>query len=127
MVVLAMSLLVLQGCGGSDDPPQQVESASVLTAPSGPETPPETEQQNPTQFAVTVTAAADFGSGAHSVINVEPPRLVRNNLVPTVSDLSAACHGRSFYRIERFMRDNVTKFDVDQPQQVIYQYSINDA
>lgn len=80
-----------------------------------------------TQFAVVVTAAADFTSGAHSVINVNPPRVAQNKLVPTISDLSVACHGRFFYRIERFTQDNVTKFDVQQPDQVIFQYSTHDS
>lgn len=134
MAFLMMSLLVLQGCGGSDDASQESESTAVDTTPSAPETPSsetdmpssDSEGQNLTQFAVTVTAAPDFSSGAHSVIDVEPPRMARNNLVPTVSDLSAACEGRFFYRIGRFMSDSITKFDVTQPEQVIYQYSTND-
>jgi hypothetical protein len=108
MTLVAALLLLVQGCGGSEGQAQEFEP------------------QKPTQFAVTVTAAADFSSGAHSVIEVEPPRQARNNLAPTISDLSTACQGRFFYRIERFSRDNVTKFDVNQPDQVIYQYSTRD-
>ncbi len=79
-----------------------------------------------TEYAVTVTAAPDFSSGATSVINTDPPRLARNDLVPTLSDLAVACQGDAFYRIERFNADNVTKFRVDTPDQVVYQYSTQD-
>lgn len=134
MALVILSLLVLHGCGSSDDPSPEVESTSVDTTTSEPETPSSATDtpssgslgQNSTQFAVTVTAAADFSSGAHSVIDVAPPRMARNNLVPTVSDLTAACHGRFFYRIARFMSDSITKFDVVQPEQVVFQFSTND-
>lgn len=96
MALLAALLLVVQGCGGSEGQLQEVESTPVVAAPTEPETPFEVELQNPTQFAVTVTAAADFSSGAHTVIEVVPPCQARNNLVPTVSYLSAACQGRFF-------------------------------
>jgi hypothetical protein len=79
-----------------------------------------------TEYAVAVTAAPDFASGATSVINTDPPRLARNDLLPTISDLAVACHGDAFYRIERFNANNVTKFSVDAPGQVIYQYSTQD-
>lgn len=102
--------LILSGCGSADNS----IPATIVPNKGG-------------QFAVTVTAAADFTSGAHSVINVDAPRMAQNNLVPTTSDLSLACEGPFIYRIERFMRDNVTKFDVEQPEKVIYQYSANDA
>lgn len=108
MVVVATLLLVLQSCSDSEGQAQVVEP------------------QKPTQFAVTLTAAADFSSGAHSVIEVESPHQARNSLVPTISDLSAASQGRFFYRIERFSRDNVTKFDINSPDQVVYQYSSKD-
>ncbi len=78
------------------------------------------------RFAVTVTAAPDFSSGATSVIAAEPPRTARNELVPTVSDLAVACHGRYFFRIERFQADNVTKFDVDAPDRVLWQATTQD-
>jgi hypothetical protein len=79
-----------------------------------------------TEYAVTATAAPDFSSGATSMINTDPPRLARNELRPTGSDLAVACHGSAFYRIERFNADNVTRFQVDTPDQVVYQYSTQD-
>ncbi|MCP4406421.1 MAG: hypothetical protein GY807_01385, partial [Gammaproteobacteria bacterium] len=105
-----VAALILSGCDSADNS----IPATIVPNKGG-------------QFTVTVTAAADFTSGAHSVINVDAPRMAQNNLVPTTSDLSLACEGRFIYRIERFMRDNVTKFDVEQPEKVIYQYSANDA
>lgn len=105
-LVLMGALSACGGGGGSND--------TAAGTPSG------------TEYAVTVTTAPDFSSGATSLIHVDPPRLARNELVPTVSDLAVACQGDAFYRIERFNADNVTRFQVDSPEQVVYQYSTQD-
>ncbi len=82
------------------------------------------ENYVPTQFAVVATVAPDFASGAHSVIPVDEPRIAQNNLLPTLtSDITVAAYGKYFFRIERFMADNVTKFDINDPDTVIWQYS----
>ncbi len=81
------------------------------------------------QTAVVVTAAADYSSGATSVIDVNPiggPRAVQNDLAPTISDLGVATHGRFFYRIEKYMGDNITKFDIAEPSTPVWQYSTLD-
>ncbi len=82
------------------------------------------------QTAVIATVAADYSSGAHSVVSVDPaggPRTVQNNLVPTpISDITVAAHGDHFYRIERFQGDNVTKFSVAAPADPIWQFSTLD-
>jgi len=79
------------------------------------------------QTAVIATVAADYSSGAHSVVSVDPaggPRTVQNNLAPTpISDITVAAHGDHFYRIERFQADNVTKFSVATPADPIWQFS----
>jgi hypothetical protein len=78
------------------------------------------------QTAVVVTAAADYSSGAHSVVSADPvggPRTAQNNLVPTGSDLTVASYGDYFYRIERSNANNITKFAIDAPDTVIWQYS----
>ena len=83
-----------------------------------------------TQTAVVATAAADYSSGAHSTISVDPvggPRTAQNNLLPTsISDISVASYGTYFYRIERFNADNVMKFDINAPDTPIWQYSTLD-
>ncbi len=78
------------------------------------------------QKAVVATVSPDWSSGAHSIINVQPPRTAQNNLVPTISDITVAAYGKYFYRIERYMADNVTKFDVNNPTTPIWQYSTMD-
>lgn len=81
------------------------------------------------QVAVSVNTAADFSSGAHSVISVNPvggPRTVQNDLLPTISDIAVAAFGNHFYRIERFMGDNVTRFNIANPETPIWQYSTLD-
>lgn len=79
-----------------------------------------------TQTAVVATAAADYSSGAHSTISVDPvggPRTAHNNLLPTISDISVAAYETYFYRIERYQKNNVTKFDINAPADVIWQWS----
>ncbi|MBW1712375.1 MAG: hypothetical protein JRJ59_04435 [Deltaproteobacteria bacterium] len=77
--------------------------------------------------AVVATVAPDYSSGAYSLISVDPvggPRTVRNNLLPTAtSDITVAAFGRHFYRIERYMADAVSKFDMAAPETPIWQYS----
>ena len=89
----------------------------------------EPAQSQVTQSAVVATVAADWSSGAHSIISVDPvggPRTVQNDLLPTISDITVAAHGKYFYRIEKFNADNVTKFDINAPDTVIWQYSTMD-
>lgn len=107
-VFLLAAVLMLSACGGEGD---------------GAGSPPQPQVE---RFAVTVTAAPDFSSGATSVIHADPPRTARNALVPTISDLAVACHGRYFFRIERFMADNVAKFDVGAPDRVLWQTTTQD-
>ena len=116
VVVFTAALSACSGGGGGGD-----DGGGTGGADTADDSTPAT-----TQFAVTVTAAPDFASGATSVINVEAPRAAQNNLRPTISDLAVDCDGRNFYRIERFQGDNVTKFDVTAPAQVIYQFSTQD-
>lgn len=81
------------------------------------------------QMAAVVNAAPDFSSGTHSVIQVNPtggPRPFQNDLSPTVSDLSVSAYGKYFYRIERYLADRVTKFDIVNPATAVWQYSTLD-
>ncbi len=82
---------------------------------------------NHREYAVIATVAPDYSSGAHAVINAEPPRLAQTNLMPTISDLGISTYGRHFYRFERYQADNVSKFDVTAPNQVVWQFSTLDA
>jgi hypothetical protein len=82
------------------------------------------------QTAVVATVAADFSSGAHSIVSVDPvggPRTVENDLLPTISDTMVAAYENYFYRIERFQADNITKFDIAAPDTPVYQYSVLDS
>lgn len=82
------------------------------------------------QTAVVATSAADFSSGAHATIAATPKngtRAVQTNLAPTVSDVTVAAYGTAFFRIERFMADNVARFEIDAPATPVWQYSTLDA
>ena len=82
------------------------------------------ENYSPTQFAVVATISPDYASSAHSVIPVDEPRFAQNNLLPTqTGDITVAAYGQYFYRIERFLADTVTKFDINDPDTVIWQFS----
>ena len=78
-----------------------------------------------------IVATGQYPTGAHSVISVDPaggPRDVENNLLPTdTSDIVIDAYGGYFYRIERYQRDNITKFDVSAPQTPIWQFSTLDS
>jgi len=79
-----------------------------------------------TQTAVIATVAADWTSGAHSIISVDPvdgTRPVQNNLNPTGSDLTVASYGIHFFMIERFGANNITKFNINEPSTPIWQFS----
>ncbi len=82
------------------------------------------------QKAVIATISADYSTGAHSVVSVDPaggPRSVQNQLLPTgISDIALSAYGPYFYRIEKFQADNVTKFHMDAPETPIRQFSTND-
>jgi len=78
------------------------------------------------QYAAIAAAAADYSSGAHALVGVEPPREAQLNLLPTVSDIIMAADGPNFYRIERFQRNNIIKFAATSPARVIWQHSTND-
>lgn len=81
------------------------------------------------QTAVIATAAADYSSGAHSAVSVNPvggPRTISNNLAPTISDITVTAYGDYFYRIEKYFADNVTKFSIEAPATPIWQYSTLD-
>jgi hypothetical protein len=84
--------------------------------------------------AVIATAAADYSSGAHSVATVDQvkkrgvmQRKIKNNLAPTISDITVAAHGEYFYRIERFNSDNIAKFSFKNPRRPLWQFSTMDA
>ncbi|MBW1893582.1 MAG: hypothetical protein JRI91_07800 [Deltaproteobacteria bacterium] len=79
-----------------------------------------------TQTAVVAMAAADYSSGAHTTVSVEPvggPRTLQENLVPSGSDLTVVAYGKYFYRMERSGAQNVTKFDINSPATAIWQFS----
>ena len=80
--------------------------------------------------AIVATAAADFSSGAHSIVSEDSAGdfSALNELLPTGSDVTVAAYGSHFYRIERaFSGNNITKFSNTNPQTPIWQYSTNDV
>ena len=80
--------------------------------------------------ALAATTAADFGSGAHAVITGDANGQFTslNNLRPTASDLTIATYGQYFYVIEQQLGgNNITKYAINEPQTVIWQYSVNET
>jgi hypothetical protein len=75
------------------------------------------------KYAIVATQASDFSSGAHSAISYGAPRTAINKLLPTVSDLALSSYGSSFYRIERFGANNITKFNMESPHEPVWQFS----
>ena len=110
-LLLLAGATVISGCqltrGGADDEP-------AVAAPAA-------------QKAVIATVAPDYSSGAHAVVSTTEPFAAMTQLAPTVSDITVACNGKYFYRIERFSGENVSRFDIAQPDTPIYQYSTKDS
>jgi len=78
------------------------------------------------QTAVVTMRASDWTSGAHATVSVDPvggPRTLQENLSPSGSDLSVVSNGRYFYRIEGSFAQNITKFDINDPETAIWQFS----
>lgn len=108
-LMLSVMLLALGACSDSND-----ESAF--------EPNPDTEN-----VLVAITVAPDFSSGAHAVIAADFPYTAQQNLAPTISDIAGDVYDQHFYRLERFQRDNVTKFALSDPATPIWQYSLKDT
>ncbi len=80
--------------------------------------------------ALAATTAADFVSGAHALITGDANGRFSslNNLRPTSSDLTVATYGEHFYIIEQQLGgNNITKYAINDPQTVIWQYSVNET
>ena len=77
-------------------------------------------------IAVVTAAAADYTSGAYSIIPLESPRTAKNNLYPTISDISVSTYGDYFYIIKRNDADVITKFSYNARLKAIWQYSTMD-
>ncbi|MDZ7833448.1 MAG: hypothetical protein U5L07_17015 [Desulfobacterales bacterium] len=78
------------------------------------------------QKAVIATVSPDYESGAHALASVEPlggPRDIQTNLAPTGSDITVTAFGEYFYRLERSGAHNISKYHVNAPTEVIWQYS----
>ncbi len=132
--ILALAVVIFaSGCqltrGGGDDSANESETTATDVTPSQSETEPATQEGSEPveQKAVVATVAPDFSSGAHAVISTQPPYTAMTQLAPTVSDITVTCNGKYFYRIERFTGENVSRFDIAQPDTPIYQYSTKDS
>ncbi len=111
IVLLALTVLpLLNGCQHDED---IVETVDPLPSSSG--------------HAIISTVASDFSSGATSVVTVDQPRTVVNDISPTISDITVTTDGKNIYRIERFNADNITKFSLENPGVAIWQYSTLDS
>ncbi len=113
-ILLLLLMTLLAACsGGSGTSP-----TTPITSAAGKET------------AVVATTAADYSSGAVSVLTKDSQGQLSalNNLVPNGSDLSIAAYGRYFYRINRFGNgNNITKYAIDAPQTSLWQFSVQDS
>lgn len=112
LIGLLLPLLALVSCSEETTPSQETTPVAVKAN------------------AVVATVAADFSSGAHTVISKDNngDRVALNELLPTDSDITVAAYGSHFYRIEKaFAGNNITKFSTSDPQTPVWQYSTNDA
>jgi len=82
-----------------------------------------TEVHGKEQMTAVVTTSSGWTSGAHSIVSGVPVnghRSVQNKLRPSISDLKISSHGPYFYRMEGFQADNISKFLISNPENVIW-------
>jgi len=81
--------------------------------------------------ALAATTAADFGSGAYSVITGDANgqfSSINHLKMQLDSDLTIATYGQYFYIIgQQFAGNNITKFAINDPEVPIWQYSVNES
>lgn len=75
-------------------------------------------------YAVISTQAAGGGSGDISIVSLEDYSADNKNYAG-LSDTVISTYGENFYRIGRFKQDNITKFHIDSPEDIIWQFSAN--
>lgn len=76
--------------------------------------------------AVVTTNSSDFSSGAHALVDIEPPYQPLGNLDARESDITVTTFGEHIYGLRRFNLDTVTKYALDAPATAIWQYSTLD-
>ncbi len=122
-------IILLQGCSETttNKEPEQDErdemSAAILCDPDA------TITSFSSVTAIAATTSPTFVTGAHAIItgDVNGQFTSLNDLKPTSSDLTVVTYGDHFYILERQLGGNsVTKYAIDEPQDVIWQYSINE-
>jgi hypothetical protein len=75
------------------------------------------------KYAIIVSSAPDYSSGAHAVMGYSAPRTSANNLLPTGSDLWISAFNKDFYRVEAYGTNTVTKFSMQNPVKPVWEFS----
>lgn len=76
------------------------------------------------QAAVIGTRAADYTSGAHSVLGVELPISASNELdAAGTSDIAVSGAQAHFYRLQRFGTNTISRYEASTPDQATWTYS----
>jgi len=85
--------------------------------------------------------SSDFGSSEISIANdslsddintievdesLESYAVANGFAAQDLSDIAVASYGKNFYRIGRFLQDNITKYSFENPNQIEWQFSVND-
>ena len=79
-------------------------------------------------IGVVATVASDYSVGATSIISGDSNRTALNELQPSDSDITINTYKNSIYIIGRaFGGNNIAKFDVNNHNQVIWQYTTQDS
>lgn len=79
--------------------------------------------------AVVATRSMDYSSGAHSIIAIDTDTdtyNATNELDSSGSDLHVVTYGENIYRIGKYGLNHITKYSIDSPSTVVWQYSTQD-
>lgn len=116
IIAVLVAVAALAGCGGGGDPPGGEPSPPPGAGGGG----------TAAEFVGVAAVAPDFSSGAHALVEREDPFTTQLDLSPTISDIDVTCRSDALFRVERFQRDNITRFDLDAPGTAVWQYSAQD-
>jgi len=77
--------------------------------------------------AVVTTIASDYSAGAFSLITGDSDRIAYNELLPTHSDITVNTFNNDIYVVEKFSGNNISRFNLDDLNAPVWQYSTQDS
>jgi len=102
-------------------------TAAVLVTACQDEKTTEEEAFVPAKYnAVITTRAADYSAGDHAIAKLSDYSVKTRNF-SSGSDTVVSTYKDKIFRLGRYNMNNITQFDIDSPESIIWQFSTDDA